>query len=53
MFFIIRHLNVDLPQVDHFCVAIVLERETKSRDEQREEKSWAVDLFHLQEFKSD
>ena len=38
--------SLDLPQVDHFCVATVVQQETKLRDEQREGKSWAVDLFH-------
>ena len=28
---------------------LFFQRKTKSLDEQREEKSWAVDLFHLQE----
>ena len=39
--------TLDLSQVGHFCVVTVLQRKTNSRDEQREGKSWAVDLFHL------
>ena len=34
-------------KVDHFYVVTVVKRDAKSEDEQQEETSWAVDLFHL------
>ena len=46
-------VSFDLPQIDHVYVATVLQRQTKLRDEQLEIKFCVVDLFHLQEFKSD
>ena len=32
------YIDLYLPQVDHFCAATAVQGETKSRNEQREEK---------------
>ena len=51
-------ISVDLPLVDHFCVATVF-AECEKRSRARSSETWTrvnartVDLFHFQEFKFD